>query len=166
MQKEHVGLSWSAATQEIARHVDEVTLVDRWVFALHCLEVFCEPVQPRLPQSRERFRRYIPALMFVLFLLKQQPRHWRQVVPKKTLAFCCCALSCIWNSKELVCSKMEKVGSKSNETLQVQSCSRRSLKMRPHCYGRTKLDMPALKPHDNFVLPYIDESKHTWFFLT
>jgi len=42
---------------------------------------------------------------------------------------------------------MEKVGSKSDETLQVQSCSRRSLKIRPHCYGRTKLDMPALKPH-------------------
>jgi len=67
-----------------------------------------------------RISSYIPALKFVFFLLKQSPRHWRQMVPKKTLAFCCCTLRCIWNSNELVCSKMEKEGSRSNETLQVQ----------------------------------------------
>ena len=67
-----------------------------------------------------RISSYIPALKFVFFLLKQSPRHWRQMVPKKTLAFCCCALRCIWNSNELVCSKIEKEDSKSNELLQVQ----------------------------------------------
>jgi len=76
-------------------------------------------------------------------------------VPKKTLAFCCCALRCIWNSNELVCSKMEKEGSRSNETLQVQNvavvatwrCDRIAMVV-------WNLIWPALKTHDNFVLPH------------
>jgi len=107
-----------------------------------------------LPQSQQGSSSYIPAWKFVLLLLKQQPRHWSQMVPKKTLAFCSCSLSCIWNLNELVCSKMEKVGSKSNETLQVQKvavvatwrCDRIIMVLR-------NLLWPELKPHDNFVLP-------------
>jgi len=98
---------------------------------------------------------YIPALKFVLFPLKQWPRHWSQIVPNKTLAFCCCALRCIWNSNELVCSKIEKEGSRSNETLQVQKvavvttwrCDRIAMVL-------WNLIWPELKPHDNFVLPH------------
>jgi len=98
---------------------------------------------------------YIPALKFVFFPLKQSPRHWHQMVSKKTLAFCCCALRCIWNSNELVCSKMEKEDSRSNETLQVQKvavvaswrCDRIAM-------VSWNLIWPELKPHDNFVLPH------------
>jgi len=75
--------------------------------------------------------------------------------PKKTLAFCCCALRCIWNSKELVCSKMEKEGSRSNETLQVQNvavvatwrCDRIAMVV-------WNLIWSEHKQHDNFVLPH------------
>jgi len=95
--------------------------LSRWDIRVAPFWSFCEPVQAKvLPQSREGSSSYIPAWKFVLFLLKQQPRHWSQMVPKKTMAFCCCELSCILNSNELVCSKMEKVSSKSNETLQLQ----------------------------------------------
>jgi len=110
---------------------------------------------------------YIPALKFVLFPLKQWPRHWSQMVPNKTLAFCCCALRCISNSNELVCSKMEKEGSKSNEMLQVQKvavvatwrCDRIAMVL-------WNLIWPKLKPHDNFVLPHHLKSTYytqIWF---
>jgi len=29
MQKAHVGMSWSVATRKVARHVDEITLVEQ-----------------------------------------------------------------------------------------------------------------------------------------
>ena len=75
--------------------------------------------------------------------------------PKKTLAFCCCALRGMWNSKELVCSKMEKEGSRSNKTLQVQNvavvatwrCDRIVMVV-------WNLIWSEFKPHENFVLPH------------
>jgi len=102
-----------------------------------------------------RISSYIPALKFVFFLLKQSPRHWRQMVPKKTLAFCCCALRCIWNSNELVCSKIKKEGLRSNETLQVQKVAVVAI-WRCDCIAMVvwNLIWPALKLHDNFVLPH------------
>jgi len=46
---------------------------------------------------------------------------------------------------------LEKEGSKSTSA---ERYSRRNLKMRPEYYRLMKLDMPVLKPRDNFVLPH------------
>ena len=149
MQKAHVAMSWSVATRKIARHVDKITMVEQIGSCNASL------LNHRCP-THGRISSYIPALKFVFFLLKQSPRHWRQMVPqKKTLASCCCALRCIWNSNELVCSKMKTEGSRSSEILQVQKvavvaiwrCDRIAIVL-------WNLIWSELKPHDNFVLPH------------
>jgi len=113
-----------------------------------------EPAQPEMPHSREDFVVH-SCIEVCFFPVETVTPTLTSDGAKKTLAFCCCALRCIWNSNELVCSKMEKEGSRSNETLQVQKgtvvaiwrCDRIAMVL-------WNLIWSELKPHDNFVLPH------------
>ena len=101
-----------------------------------------------------RISSYIPALKFVFSCWNSHPNTNVRWYPKN-FGFLLLCTSCIWNSNELVCSKMEKEGSRSNETLQVQNvavvatwrCDRIAVVL-------WNLLWSALKPHDNFVLPH------------
>jgi len=101
-----------------------------------------EPAQPEMPHSREDF--VVHSCIEVCFFPVETvtPTLTSDGAQKKTLAFCCCALRCIWDSNELVCSKMEKRRFEiARNATSAKSCSRRNLKMWPNCYGRMKLDM-------------------------
>ena len=113
-----------------------------------------EPVQPEMPHSRERFRRTFLHGSLFCSCWNSSPT-LKSDGAQKNFGFCCCVLSCIWNSNELVCSKIEEKRFELEWIVKsIESCSRRNLKMRPEWYGLKKLDMPALKPHDNFFLPH------------
>jgi len=114
-----------------------------------------EPAQPEMPHSRQDF--VVHSCIEVCFFPVETvtPTLTSDGAQKKTLAFCCCALRCIGDSNELVCSKMEKEGSRSHETLQVEKvavvaiwrCDRIAMVV-------WNLIRPALKPHDIVVLPH------------
>jgi len=70
---------------------------------------------------------------------------------QKNFGFLLLCASCIWNSNELVCSKMEKRPFEIEwNVTSAESCSHRNLKMRP----------------DQKITADIYDSKHAWFFLT
>ena len=89
-----------------------------------------------------RISSYIPALKFVFFQLKQSPRHWRQMLPKKNFGF---LLLCAKMHMKFERTRLLKDGKRRFEiewnATSAESRSRRNLKMWPDCYGLMKLDM-------------------------
>jgi len=149
--KTYVGLLWSAATRTIAWHVDEITLVEQMSIRVALSWSFLWACSTGLPQSREGSSSYIPARKFVLFLLKQQPRHWTQMVPNKHFGF---LLLCVKLHMMFERTRVLKDGKIWFEiewiVTSAETCSRRNLKMRP----------------DQKITAAIYDSKHAWFFLT
>jgi len=148
--KTHVGVSWSVATREFARHVDEITLVVQMSIYVALFRSFCEPVQPRLPQSRERFR--LTFLHWSLFCScwNSSPDTEVRWCPKKLWLL----LLCVKLHMKFERTRLLKDGKRRFETewhaTSAESCSCRNLKMRP----------------DQKTTAAIYDSKHTWFFLT